>query len=116
MQINSQDLEKTTDETRAKHAARWKNYREWPKIIEDMVHCSSFVMRDELTDLLSDGLVIIDKKGDLAPDLKRQWEAIIEEVKAVPKAETPAGIRQTSATLMECSQKMAHVMQLYSER
>ena len=117
MYINYQDLEQTTAKTRAKHAARWKNCRDWPKVIDDMIHCASFNMRDELVDLLSDSLVIVDTKGTLAPDLKKEWEAVIVEAKSVPKASDSVGsIQRTKAALMRCGKKMAHVMTLYSER
>jgi hypothetical protein len=77
--MNYDDLEGTTPETRKRHAGLWQE--DWYKLLEDMHHCAQFIMRDEIADLLSDGLIILGEKLTAAE--RQEWERIIDAVKSV---------------------------------
>jgi hypothetical protein len=78
----NRDIEETSPETRAAHASNWEN--DWYNVVEDVHHCTQFVMIDEIADLLTDGLKFVSNNGRLSDFRKTEWMSIIEDVKAGP--------------------------------
>ena len=116
--MNLSDFEKTSAETRARHAALWNE--DVYKVVEDMHHCAKFIMRDELADLLSDGLVAM--RDELTESQAQEWELIIEAIKLVEIDHTLSpeqsfrAYPKIQAALMAQSEHMVRLLDRIDER
>jgi hypothetical protein len=80
--LSLKDLEKTSGETRTAAASNWES--NWYKVTEDLHHCATFILIDEIVDLLTDGLNFVRTNAPLSDTAEAEWTHIIEAVKACP--------------------------------
>jgi len=107
---NLPDVLHTSPETRAANALLWAS--DWYKVVEDMHHCASYCMKDELADLLGDGLQFCELNNFNLKDSERlAWAGIIFDVKNCQMGDGGhSATLQVARYLNQCARKMAELM------